>query len=345
VQGTRFDLLCCDELHAADDGGRAYTFASQQTEATDAQVLISSQAGAPVESNPLWRLYQADESFILFDYRQEVVTPWAVERAAKAQAELLPGEYEYLWRNAWGATGIKLLTAADIAAACQWYEEPASREEWQALVRRWGYEGVPYSLGVGLDRAGVSRRGDRTAWTVTARFDLPDGRQVYRVGLCRVLPTGAEGEVLECDRTTREIFGSATAHFESYGCSDVVEKVRGAELCSPTPQRQAGLFNTLYRLFRERRLGFPALAGVDPQKRTPGLLKQELIGFEYDAERGAQGGGTLTRFGTQRGHDDTCYSLAWSIEAAGTGPARDNTGQRIATATMQHRSVLDGYMR
>jgi hypothetical protein len=163
----------------------------------------------------------------------------------------------------------------------------------------------------------VSVSGDRTVWTVTARFDV-DGAEFFRVLRCAVLPTGSEAEVLAEAKRTREIFGRpAQTLFEAYGCSDVVEKVQGAELASPTTQRQSGLFNRLHRLFVEGRIAFPAEAGVDPKTKTTGLLKAELVAFEYDAEREGN-----TRFGTQRGHDDAAYSLAWSCEAVGAARPR-----------------------
>lgn len=322
VQGTRFDVLACDELHAADDGGKAYTFASQQTEAADAQVLISSQAGAPVDSNPLWRLYQAAESgepHVLFDYRQDVVTPWAMARAAKARAELLPGEYDYLWRNCWGATGLRLFPAAQIEAAAQAYAEPQTREEWQALVEAWGLEDWTCSIGAGLDRAGVGRTGDRTVWTVAAKFTPPagGGEPVFRVAMCRVLPTGCEAEVLHAAADTARIVGQpALALFEQYGCGDIVARVPNAELVAPTNARQAAIFNRLVRLLREERLGFPADAGRDPATGGSGLLKAELVNAEYDCERGGGDGAALVRWCTQKGHDDTVYSCAWAVEAA-----------------------------
>lgn len=321
VQGIRFDVLATDELHASEDGGKAFVFASQQTERPDAQVIISSQAGPPVDANPLWRLYQAAQKgdpAIYFDYRQELACPWSVERAEKARAELLPAEYDYLWRNLWGATGLKLFAASDVEAAAWDYGEPQSEAEWRELRQAWGFGQLSPVIAVGLDRAGVSRRGDRTVWTVVARFDLPDQAEVYRVLRCTVLPTGSEAEVIEEDRRTRAIFGSPErVLFEYYGASDIVGKVRGAELVSPTLQRQATAFTRLHRLFTEGRIAFPAAAGVDPGRGTPGLLKAELLGFEYDAEREG-----LTRFGTQRGHDDCVYSLAWAVEAAAAAPPR-----------------------
>lgn len=317
VQGTRFDVLACDELHASDDGGKAFVFASQQTEAADAQAVIASQAGAPVQSNPMWRLHQAHEAgaeHVFFGYRQEPATPWAIRRAEEARLELTPGEHDYLWRNAWGATGLHLFAAADVERACGLaYRAPRTREEWLALREVWGWGKVPVAIGVGLDRAGVGRGGDRTVWTVTAKAYLREGDPVFRVLACEVLPTGAEREVLDRAREAQEVYVEIDGClFESYGCSDLVEKVHGAELVSPTSQRQQGLFNRLHRLLSEGRIAFPADAGRDPRTGTPGLLKSELIAFAYDCEREG-----ATKFGTQRGaHDDTVYSLAWSCEAA-----------------------------
>lgn len=320
IQGISFTCLCSDELHASDDGGKAYNFASQQTEAVDAQVLVASQAGAPHQSNPVWRLYQAAEDGIFFDYRTELTFDWVKARAAIAKAELLPGEYDYLWTNAWGATGLKLLPASMVARAVATYHEPQTREEWEALRSSWG---GTCAIGVGLDRAGVSKQGDRTVWTVAARVDRPGEQPVFHVLRCAVLPTGAEGEVLEeADRTSR-IFGNpAQILFESYGCSDIVEKVALAELAAPTSQRQQGLFNRLYRLFDEGRIAFPEDAGLERTERgnVPGLLKRELLSLEYDAEKASNSSSTITRFGTQSGHDDTCYSLAWALEAADHAP-------------------------
>lgn len=331
IQGRAFDLLCADEVHACEDQGRCFVFASQQTEARDSQVLVSSQAGPPVSVNPMWRLYQAGERGepgIFFDYRDTLTFPWVIARAQIAKAELLSGEYDYLWGNAWGATGIKLLAAADVQAAAMDYAEPQTADEWSRLCARWGFDKVPVSLGVGLDRAGVGMTGDRTVWTVTARFDLRDALPVFRVVMCEVMHTGSEQEVLTSAEKTYRIFGSpAQTFFEYYGCSDVVDKVAGAELITPTPKVQHAIFTLLHRLFQEHRIGFPAEAGVehDPQRGDlPGLLKRELIGFEYDAQK-ARASGTVTRFGTQATHDDAIYAGALAIFAAEGGPPQVTT--------------------
>ncbi len=315
VQGRAITgIMASDELHAASDGGKAFEFLANQTESVEAQVAISSQAGAPVDANPLWRTYQAakaGEPGLFFDYRQEHVLPWAIRLAERQKKTLLPGVWGYMHRNDWGATGISLLPGNLVEAAVGAYDEPQSRAEWEALQEQWGR---PLSIGVGLDRAGVSRRGDRTVWTVTGCWP----GTIFRVLRCAVLPTGSEAEILAEHQRTVEIFGECPAILETYGCSDIVEKVQGAVLGAPTAQRQQGLFGRLWRAFDETRIQFPERAGIDPKTKAGGLLKAELVAFEYDAE-----GGGLVRYGTQGGHDDTVYSLAWSAEAADVPPVRE----------------------
>ena len=316
VQGTRFDALACDELHASEDGGRAWTFASQQTEAADAQALVASQAGMPVATNPMWRLHQAAESgagHVFFDYRQDLATPWAQARAAAAEAELLPLEYAYLWQNEWGGTGAALFGPSLVADATRAFRQPGHPDEWERLLAETlpailGTEhlGAP-KIGVGLDRAGVGPHGDRSVWTVVVRLLAPD--PVFVVARQVIFPTGSESEILAEHETTRTIFGRIHGClFESYGCSDVVEKVREAELISPTSQRQAVAFNRLHRLATEGRL----LLSPDHDH-----LRSELLTFGYSCERGG-----VARFGTQSGHDDTCYSLAWAVESVADLPTQ-----------------------
>ena len=304
IQGIQFDVIAVDELHASENTA-CFVYASQQTEGLDAQVVISSQAGAPVDGNPLWRLHRAKAKHIYFDYRTDVATPWAVRLAAAAKSELLPGEYSYLWGNAWGATGFSLISARDVEAAALNFEPPQTRDAWEKLKAEWGWGYC--SIGCGLDRAGVSATGDDTVWTVVARFQPPNGECVFRVVGQWVLPTGSEAEILDCDHRTREIFGPPAAlFFEAYNSGDIWQKCQGATLEAPSTQRQQGLFNRLARLFREGRFGY---------SRRFSLLKAQLIRFEYDAESGP-----MLRFGSQSGHDDTVYSLAWACEAADSCP-------------------------
>ena len=313
VQGRAVTgIMASDELHAVQDRGAAFSFLSAQCESVDAQVAISSQAGAPVDSNPLWLMYQAaqaGELGLFFDYRQEHVLPWAIRLGERQKKTLLPGQWDYMHRNCWGATGITLLPANLIEAAIGDYREPRTREEWDRLQERWG---PPEAIGIGLDRAGVSKRGDRSVWSVAGRWP----GSVFRLLRCAVLQTGSEAEILAEYERTLEVFGPCKALFETYGCSDIVEKIPRATLGAPTSQRQQALFGRLYRAFEEARMQFPERAGIDPKTKAGGLLKAELSAFEYDTESAV-----LVRYGTQSGHDDTVYSLAWALECAEGGRA------------------------
>jgi hypothetical protein len=333
VQGRGVDCLVSDELHACENVA-AWTFLSQQLEATDAQALVSSQAGAPVDANPLWRLWNEGRPapHVLFRYFQEPFTPWAKAQAARARDTLLPGEYDYLWRNQWGATGLTLFAAGDIERALAYqYTEPRTHDEYRRLLEAWGWDLPRVVITCGLDRAGVGKSGDRSVWTTVAGMHAEAAPSEHAVLRCAVLPTGAECEVLaEYDATcTVTATQPRTVAMEAYGCADIVGRVRRATLESPTAQRQQQIFGRLSRAFTDGRMRLPRAAGEwrDARgRRHSDILKAELLAFSYDAER--QSGSTLTRFGTQRSHDDCCYSLAWGTDAQ---PDRQTSTGFIAT--------------
>lgn len=322
IQGRpKTDALAVDELHAAQNT-KAYDFASNQLETVDAQLLISSQAGAPTEGNPIFRLYRAKaEPHIHFSYLQQHVMPWAIALAEREKLTLLPAVWEYQHRNCWGQTGHRLLPAAMVETACRDYKQPQTSEEWRALMKRWQWQQV--ALGVGLDRAGVSLTGDRSVWTVTA-CHAPHGEDpIFAAVLVETLYTGSEAEILACWRHSQKVFGHLpNIIFEAYNCSDVAEKVARARLLAPTQQTNTARFTRLYRLFDEGRIWFPRDAGTDHQQQRSGLLKEELVSLEYDTKRA---GGT--KFKTQAGsHDDHVDSLTYSIEAADEGSVHGRGG-------------------
>lgn len=315
VQGVAVTgILAVDELHAVPDI-KAYNYLAGQTEAVDAQVCISSQAGEPVVDNAVWRLYEArHEPHIYFDYSQEHIAPWAIRLAEKQKAELLPAEYNKLHRNAWGGLGEKLFEEDKVLAAAWDYREPTTRAEWTALRKSWGWTYA--AIGVGLDRAKPGTTGDRSVWAVMGRC----GRE-YRVLAVWVMRTGDEAECLECWRRTREIFGRPRGIvFEEYQCADLAGKVRGAVLMAPTTKRQNIMFSALYRMVDEGRFAFPASAGYDWDKQSPGVLQRELIAFEY-----AAGSGDALKFKLQKEHDDCVDALGWAQQALGDVEEQEQT--------------------
>ena len=338
IQGTAFDVVACDELHASEDGGRAFEFASNQTEAANAQVYISSQAGMPTDGNPMWRYYQMflqGRESVFFSYGQEIEAPWAKSLAEEAQHSLLPAEYDYLWRNVWGALGgQKLFSPEMIEAACAGsYQAPRTRDDWRDLCEELG----PGVVAVGVDRAGVGPRGDRSVVSAVAAFYQNRPEPEYRLLTCDVLPTGSEAEVLESIARVEEIAGSELlgVAMEAYNCGDLVDRVPGARLVWPSTPAQQRWFTALYRAMSEGRFLFDARAGIEPKKRKPGLLKAELLTLEYEQQ---PGGGS--KFGTQKGaHDDTVYGTAIALaEAANFGDVGD--GYPFAVSE-QERSVVE----
>lgn len=344
VQGIAVpSLLMVDELHAVADI-RAYNYLRAQTEMRGSQVAISTQAGSPELDNPVWRLWLArDEPHILFDYSEEHRTAWGIKLAQQQRAELTPAEFDALHRNLWAGLGQKLFEAQALGAAAMEYAECYSHADLQERIREWGFGGWDCVIGAGLDRAGVSATGDRSVLTATAKFSPREqagrgkgfdtentetqrgtrngglgggnggaGVEQYRVIRVWVFETGEEAEILAAFRELAAICGplGCETRMEYFNCVDLVGKVRRAELASPSSPHQRQLFNGLYRLFNERRIGYPQDCGFDPRKRQPGLLKSELLNFEYGRSAG------IWKWGTQSGHDDTVYSLAWSCEAA-----------------------------
>jgi len=321
VQGLAVSsMLAVDELHAVQKPA-AYRYLRNQTERANAQVGVSSQAGAPHDANPMWRLYQASlkpgNAHILFSYLQEHRSPWAIKLAEQDREESTPAEWAHMHQNAWVGLGEKLFDAEMVTDAAMDYREPTTAGELAALVQGWGFKDLLMDVGVGLDRAGVGPSGDRSVLTATARFSDPEGLFAphYRVIRAKVFRTGDEAEILGFIRELQAIVGPrARIVMESYNCEDLAEKVLGAVLMTPTSKQQHIMFTAMWRLFHERRIGYPAEAGAwidrDGMEYT-GLLKTELLAFEY----GYNAGLAIPRYGTQTGHDDTVYSLAWSVEA------------------------------
>lgn len=331
VQGLSPSLIALDEIHEvrADHSGAARTELGGAhrmllAQSEQAQVWVSSMLGSRSGLTYATKLQvDADERpEVFFDYRHgegascKLNPTLSRDFVAAQKRALLPILYATYFLNEPGEVAAALFPPGMIAGAAMRYREPRSAEEWQDLKERWGFEDVSAAIGCGLDRAGVSRSGDRTVWTTVARLDLPGREPVFRVVQCDVLPTGSEAEVLAAWARTQNIFGGwgMKVLMETYGCSDLREKIAHAELVSPTSAAQQVWFNTLYRLFDEGRLGFPRDAGRNPKTRAGGLLRDELGNFQHDCPQTG-----LVRFGTQPGFDDAVYSLAIAVQAASMG--------------------------
>ena len=311
IQGKKFDVLAGDELHAMDDGGKAWNFASSQTEAKNAQALVCSQAGPDVETNPMWRLHGArDESHVFFDYRTEASTPWSLAMREHTRKTLHPDEWRYQWENKWGAGKNVYFESEILTPAFRDIPEILSPQEWELLRHQLMPDCIRTKIGVGLDRGGkmsqVKKEGSRSVWTVAAGL-YGRGKPPIHVILRQVIfEEGSEEEILIEERITRHIFGShRKIILEEYGCVDLQDKIRGADIQKMSDATAVKLFQRTRSLLCDKRLLIPA-------RMTE--LRREMSLFEW-LYKGEDYRNTFPKFGVQREKDDTVYSMVWALEA------------------------------
>lgn len=343
VQGIAigpWSIFASDEVHAAQDP-MAYRYLAAQCEAQNALTAVSSQAGPPVDDNPVWGLYQArKQPHVHWSYRSSPGTPWAQALAAIDKAELPPALYDRLWGNAWGATGQKLFTPMQVDACMSDYALPATAKIYEILREDWGITGT----GGGLDRALAWARqggGDNSVWTTvgrtthltaeTQRMERTQRRQTamsgerqgrrggaqvpalqgdhYMVLQQDLLPTGAEHEVLTSVDRARQVFGVGNhIILEQYQAGDLLGKISGLtkdHLRSFTTQAQIPMWEQFYEIVAGGRLHFPADGSLEE-------LREELLNITVDTM------GALPKY-QGKPHDDRVVSLLWAIEACGAG--------------------------
>ena len=307
IQGKAFKMLACDELHAVDDGGKAWHFASNQTEALNAQAAICSQAGLPIEENPMWKLSEArDEPTIFFDYRETVETPWAKAMSEREQKVLPAAEWRYLWTNDWGAGADSLFEKELIDGAFRPLAEIGSAAEWHELKTQLAPTCVRVKIGVGVDRGGKSKTGSRTVWTVAAGLYSQGAMPVHVIVRQRVFDAATEEDILIEEQITRGLFGSSPRIiFEAWGCGDLAAKVRGATTESATEQSQDRIMQHLRDLMVEGRLAIP-------QYLTDLHTEMTLFKWKYSGENRRS---RWPKYGVGQGRDDTVYSTAWALDA------------------------------
>ena len=295
-------FFASDEIHAAQGANpdEAFNYLCAQCEADNAAVLISSQAGPPLESNPVYRLHKLrNEPEIFFSYRTTPGTPWSKRQAELDRKTLPPPIWEILWGNAWGSRGAKLFSVAQIDACLANYGLPQNAAMWQELKAMYRINRV----GGALDRAlGWARQGsgDNSVWTTVGRT----ADDHYFVLQSDLLPTGAEGECLVAARRSRELFGVRRPILEQYQAGDLAGRIPGADLRPLTTQAKVGLYNGLYEIVADGRLHFSA----DCEQ-----LRTELLSMTVDTSS------PQPRF-QGKPHDDHCDSLVWAIEASTAAP-------------------------
>ena len=196
------------------------------------------------------------------------------------------------------------LFSKDVIEACKRaYKVPVL--DVQAIVR-----GRAYRVGVGLDRSKgliAAGRGDWTVLTATAKIANPDGEAEYVVLDQRRFLLNTAKAIKLALLEIRERYGIDAGVFEQTEVQDLhgwaVEEGMPIELVSPTDSTQGVIFPEMARLAREGRLGFSSQLED---------LESEMQTFVYTRRKG---GGYSFGHMSHKVHDDSVYSLAWSVYA------------------------------
>jgi len=280
----------------------------------DGQALMVSQASG-VKSF-VYRLYETAKAGtskgLWFDY---VSPEWLAEHLspnpfmtaeilADIEAEIgVPAIYRHYFQNVWSEGSESLFAPADVVAAVEArpFTLPRTREELAAVL---GCDPRACWYGSGLDRAMPgTTTGDDSVFVTVARTP-GDGVSLGQVVVvqCERLPTGSEAEVVAAVEFSHQLTGKAPELLvEVYQAADLVARLPGALLVTPSAPRQAEAFTFLARLFNERRIRIPEDAD---------LLIGQLATFGIDTST------QPPRFGKKisGGMDDSVYGLAWACE-------------------------------
>jgi len=303
VQGraiSPWGVLLSDEVHAAQDPN-VYNYLAAQAEASNTQIVLSSQAGPPVDDNPIYNLYQVADSDegLLFDYQTQPRSPWALARAQRDRGRVPHALWMRMWGNAWGSTGDKLFDVEDVDAIFEDFGLCRSRDELRDLVRDRNLRMA--GMGAGLDRSMAyvtATAGDDSVWSGGLRT-IDDHYYLIQQDIYG----GSELQVMGSYQRYREM-GGRRGILEQYNAGDLAGKIPHFDLRAATAQVQVELFHMLYELVITRRLHLP---------RECTKLREQLLAMEVDTTH------ALPRF-EGKPHDDTVYSLIWMLEACGSGP-------------------------
>ena len=312
LYGQRLSVAWMTEAHAAPSDEPMQVLASSLGDSLNSWMLIDSTVDPP--SGPLHRLEQLAESgedptvFVRrIEYADlaealEKSPPWIRRDWLKSRkAQLLPATFETQHLNRRTAATNSLFAPEDIAAC----REPLPMPFEKAALEAWT-GGRSFITGGGLDRAFFfSAHGDSTVWTAIAKVAAPDGGEPHYVVLNqqKILGSLASG-IKKAILADVERYALANVVIEAYNSQDVAtwaqEQGIPVEVVHATNTAQTPAFLELYRIVKEHRLHF--------SDKLEGLTK-EMTTFLYELVNGSP------RFGSDRFHDDRCYSLCWAIYA------------------------------
>ena len=272
-------VIASDEAHRAVDS-EPFSYLKSQAGAKNALMAVSSQAGPPDQSNPIYQVKCASEhedpevsGGVLFLYHDAPRTPWGKQQAARDRGTDSPPLWELKWRNRWGSKGQRLLDPADVDACVVDYLPPSNWADVYRLLSTLGTEAE--AMGAGLDRSlGYMRlnagTGDDSVWTTAVRttnrpanyvlvqFEILGTEHSREELLAMTEKQRSELAKLEVIAAAQRsaLLGNRAATLEQYQAMDLVGEVPLDDVVlrpMSTPRKHA-LYNLLYQLVTHRRL-------------------------------------------------------------------------------------------
>jgi hypothetical protein len=312
LYGEKITVGWCSEIHAAATDEAMQVLASSLGDSINSWLLLDStvdQVGGPLHR--LEQLQESGEDPTVYvrriEYRDieealEKSPPWISRDWLKSrQKQLLPLTFATQHLNQRGAAQNNLFALADIQAAQSRLPMPFTKDDLLTVAA-----GRTYLTGGGLDRAYFgSLHGDATIWTSVAKIADGDGGEPHYYVLHQksILGSLAHG-IKKAIVADVDAYGLKNIILESYNAQDIAtwaaEVAIPAEIVHATNTAQVPAFMELYRIVKEGRLHFS-----DKLKD----LTREMQTFVYELVNGQP------RFGSDKHHDDTVYSLAWAIHS------------------------------
>jgi len=308
--GEGFSLLWHSDRHALLDDSPLNAMQSSLLDTHNTLFLMDSNVDST--GGPIHALEQAakdDRTFYTHrtKYRsweefREKAPPWIDRnRAERIKATTLEPEWKRDILGQRADSKNSLFSSQTIEICRDSFTSPVSSVE--AIAK-----GRAYRIGAGLDRSKSLIGGDSTVFTVTAKIaSLQHGEPEFYVLNQTVFPVNTASLIKRQMVKDHDKYKIDNAVLENYEVADLSPFLHSQniphELVSAHDKNQNASFPELHRIAKEGRLHF---------SRDLQRLAREMSTFSYIQRTGGK-----YSFGhrSQSYHDDTVYSLNWSIFA------------------------------
>jgi len=310
--GSKLSAIWATELHTSPDlkPFRAMLAALADTQNslclidtnTDARGGFIEELELQAKSNP--SVFASRIEYKNFAEFEKKAPDWLNKnQVAQHKALMLPSEFARDWLNLRTESKNSLFSAATIKSCETDYKYPV--EDVKTLL-----DGRAFVVGAGLDRAKnliQTKTSDATVWTVTAKTVSLDGHPEYWILNQKSFRLNTSKNIKQTILQDHKRYNIKNAIFEHYETGDLFPFMADhgidCSLKAATPTLQNSIFPRLHRIASSGRLFFP---------KSLKTLSSEMGTFIYEQTKNG-----LYRFqhSSQKFHDDSIYSLAYSIHA------------------------------